>query len=134
MPRHPLLNAAALDLQFFHESTHATTLGTQCCSIHHSANFRIFAFFLMLRHWNYCQFWSFFQCCGIGSPMLQHSSLFFFFVPFSSFLSSFDSNARAITYNIKYHVNVSKMIIILTKLLSIRALKHINFTHINDHR
>ena len=35
----------------FPRTTLAATLGTQCCSIHHSANFRVFFFFPMLRHW-----------------------------------------------------------------------------------
>ena len=124
MSRHSLLNAAALNLQF--------SMNQACCDIGYS----------MLQHSPFCQFSGFFLFLNAAAlkllpisvflPMLQHLSLFFFFVPFASFLSSFDSNARTITYNIKYHVNVSKMIIILIKLLSIRALKHINFTRIND--
>ena len=52
---------------------------------------------------------------------------FLFFDRFESFSSPFDSKARIIIYKIKDHVKMSKMIIKLTKFLSIAALKYIYF-------
>ena len=120
--------------------TNAAAFAAQCCGIHHSATFPGLHFssqccgirWPMLRHWSYCQFLIFFQCCGIRYRMLQHSCSFPPLSLFASFLHSFASNAQVITYNIKYHIIVSKMIKILTKSLSIGVLKHINFTHINS--
>ena len=133
MLRHWVLNATALNLQF--------SMNHACCDIgysmlQHPPLCQFFKFLpfsqccgigsSMLRYWSYCQFWSFFQCCSIGSPILRHSSIFsslsllhLFFLLLIPMLE--------LTYNIKYPVNVSKMIIILTKLLSVRALKHIKF-------
>ena len=91
----------------------AATLGLQCCGIEATASFSFPSNAAALGN----------QCCSIHP-------FFFIFVPFASFLSSFHSNARAITYNIKYHINVSQMIIILTKSLSMRPSNMLNFTHI----
>ena len=93
----------------------AAALGLQCCGIEATASFNFSSNAAALGN----------QCCSIHS----FSSILSLF---ASFLSSFHSNARTITYNIKYHINVSKMIIILTKLLSMRPSNTLNFTPINS--
>ena len=98
---------------------------------------------LILRHWLFCQFSSIsnamafcVQCCGIeatanavasNAQCLGIQSIFLILYSFWVFFSSFNFNARVITCNIKYHVKVSKMLIMLTKLLSKGTLKYIKF-------
>ena len=143
MPRHALLNAAALSQFLPHMPQHERCMPRHsilyldslvCCfvacrGILNTANFFNFAchgmLHCMLRHGCYCQFLisaHAMACNPLCLGMLLTSS---FLNRFESF--SFDSNARIIICKIKYHVKVSKMIIILTKFLSIGALKYINF-------
>ena len=75
----------------------------------------------MLRHACYCQFLIFVHAMASNPLCLGMFFTFSYFNCFESFSSPFDSNARIIICKIKYHVKMSKMIIMLTKLLSIKT-------------